>query len=151
MSGQQPVPAHMADREGLRQEYAEVHSNIRHYSLLRFTILTVYFAAFGGLASVAFGFVVARAGDADALRFGAPLAGVLVTGLFLHYESLIVEVLNKTRERGRCLETLLGYRLISLRSQSAIAVSQRLAKVFYWVLLVFWLAVSAQAARALLH
>lgn len=142
-------PAQTADAEGLRQEYAELSSNIRHYSLLRFTILTVYFAAFGALASVAFGFVAPRA-EAPTLEFGARIGGLLVTGLFLQYERLIVDVLDKTRERGREIEQLLGYRLIVLRSQAGITVAQRMARAFYWIVLAFWVGAIALAARDLL-
>src|SRR5205085_12632311 len=43
--------------ENLRLEYSEANNNRRHYSNLRFAVLTVFFAVLGGVASVAFGFV----------------------------------------------------------------------------------------------
>ena len=129
----------MPDVEGMRQEYTEINSNIRHYSLLRFTVLTVYFAAFGGISSVAFGFFVSQSGNNDFLETGARVAGFLVTILFSHYEYLIIEVLKKNRERGKYLEEKLGYRQITLRSQNAITISQYTARIFYYTLALFWL------------
>lgn len=135
--------------EGMRQEYTEVNNNIRHYSLLRFTVLTVYFAAFGGIVSVAFGFFVPQAGDDGYLKFGARVTGLLVTFLFSHYEYLIVDALRKNRARGKELESLLGYRQISSRADAPIRVSQHTARAFYWLLLSFWLWVIVQSAWAL--
>ncbi len=120
------------------------NNNIRHYSQLRFTVLTVYLAAFGGITSVAFGFFVPQAGNDDYLKFGARVAGLLVTFLFAHYEYLVTEVLSKNRTRGKDLESLLGYKQLTSRSHKAISVSQYTARALYYILLLFWLAMIIQ-------
>lgn len=125
--------------KGLRQEYTEINNNIRHYSALRFAVLTVHFAAFGGIASTAFNFFGAQTGDTESLKLGARIAGILVTELFNHYASLIEEALKINRERGMVLERLLGYEQITIRSQKGIVASKPMRQTFYRVLLLFWL------------
>ena len=137
--------------EGLRQEYTEVNNNIRHYSALRFAIFPVYFVAFGGLGSVAFSLFGAQSSNAEALKLGARISGVLITTLFFHYEYLIEEVLNKNRKRGQALEKLLGYNQITARSQKAINISQYMARGFYCILLLFWLVMIILSLRAIVR
>jgi hypothetical protein len=125
--------------ERMQQEYTEVNNNIRHYSLLRFTVLTVYFAAFGGIASVAFGFFVPQSGSDEHLKLGGRIAGFLVTFLFAQYEYLVVDALDKNRKRGKNLEKHLLYNQITSRSSKPIIISQYTLRVFYCLLLLFWM------------
>jgi hypothetical protein len=136
--------------EGPRQEYTEVNNNIRHYSALRFAIFPIYFVAFGGLASVAFGLFGAQA-NSEFLKLGARVSGVLVTVLFFHYEYLLEEVLNKNRKRGKELEALLGYKQITSRSQPAISVSYYMAWGFYSILLLFWMGMIILSIRLIVQ
>ncbi|MGE3385083.1 MAG: hypothetical protein AB7L70_19325, partial [Pyrinomonadaceae bacterium] len=120
------------------QEYTEINANIRHYSTLRFTVFTVFFVAFGGVAAVAFGLVSPRDGVHPILNLMAKFAGFLLTILFFYYECLIISVLMKNRERGTELEKHLGYRQISIRSMTAIKGSHRTAQGFYFLVALFW-------------
>ena len=141
----------ISNLEGLRQEYTEVNNNIRHYSALRFAIFPVYFVAFGGLVSVAFNLFGAQSSNSEVLKLGARIGGVLITTLFFHYEYLIEEVLNKNRKRGKELEKLLGYNQITSRSQKAINMSRYMARGFYCILLLFWLAMIILSIRVIVQ
>jgi hypothetical protein len=121
-----------------RSEYEQVNNNIRHYSSLRFAIITVFFAATGGIASVSFGLFGNQSADSEFLRICARFAGLLVTLLFLQYECLIGEVLSKNREIGRDLEKIFGSKQIASRSQVAITISHVLARALYISFLLFW-------------
>ena len=85
------------------REYAEACSFTRHYSSLRFAMLTVYFAIIGGLGAVA--------GGATTLRFGAvniqPIAAsaaILVTLVFLEFELVCERYLEHFTARSKILE-----------------------------------------------
>jgi len=125
--------------EGRRRlEYEQINNNIRHYSSLRFAIITVFFAATGGIASVGFGLFGNQSADSGFLRISARFAGLLVTLLFFHYECLIGEVLRKNREIGRNLEKVFGSKQITSRSHVAITISHFLARALYISFLLFW-------------
>jgi hypothetical protein len=126
------------DAVGFHQEYTEINNNIRHYSALRFHVLTVFFAATGGVASVAFGLFGIQARNSQFLSLSAKIAGLLLTALFFQYEWLIVEVLRKNRERGRELEKLLGYKQISMRSRRALTFSHLALRSLYFIFVLFW-------------
>src|SRR5918911_4054102 len=72
--------------EMLKLEYSEANSNIRHYSSLRFAILTVYFAVLGGLIAVAFGFFENKTENLLYLKLWGRIGGLITTYLFLVLE-----------------------------------------------------------------
>lgn len=125
--------------EGLRHEYTEVNNNIRHYSNLRFTVFTVYFATLGGLISVAFGFFESKAGNPEHMKLWSRIGGLVITSLFLQYHLRIQAVLVGTLEVGVKLESLLGYSQITNRSLSKSRITNHLTTVFYCLLILFWL------------
>lgn len=63
--------------ENLRLEYSEANNNRRHYSNLRFAVLTVFFAVLGGVASVAFGIVEIKSAPSLDITRWARRAGSL--------------------------------------------------------------------------
>jgi hypothetical protein len=127
--------------EGLRHEYTEVNNNIRHYSNLRFTAFTVYFAILGGLISVAFGFFEVKGGNPEHMKLWSRIGGLLITSLFLQYHLRIQAVLVGTLEVGVKLESLLGYSQITSRSLSQSRLTNHLTTAFYCLLIIFWLTV----------
>jgi hypothetical protein len=127
-----------ASEEDRRLEYAEVNNNIRHYSSLRFTIQTVFFAATGGLATVAFDLFDQPGGNDPTIKLSARIAGFLLTFLFFKYERLLVEVLAKNRRVGRDLEAVMGLSQISSRSRRSIVAAHWVARLLYISFLAFW-------------
>jgi hypothetical protein len=130
-----------------RAEYAEVNSNIRHYSSLRFAIITVFFAATGGVASVAFN--IFQADEAAMLKLAGRIAGLLITALFLQYEWLVGSVLAHNRKVGTALEIKMGLTQISKRSTKRVAIAHWFARVLYAVFLIFWSYMIWRATRPL--
>jgi hypothetical protein len=127
------------DLSGPRQEYHEINNNIRHYSGLRFQVLTVYFAAAAGIGAVAFGLIGAQSNPSEFLKITARIGGFVTTALFFQYECLILEALTKNRVRGRELEVLLDYNQITARSRRALKVSNFALRSFYCAFAAFWL------------
>lgn len=87
-----------------------------HYSALRFAIITVFFAATGGIASVAFNLFGVDRTDVFVTKLAARIAGFLVTLLFLQYEWLVESVLAHNRIVGSTLEELMSLSQIRTRS-----------------------------------
>jgi hypothetical protein len=131
-----PVISSPEDR---RAEYTEVNSNIRHYSSLRFAILTVFFGATGGLASVAFNVFNLRNLDPYVVSLTARIAGFCVTLLFFKYELLVQSVLKHNRQVGANLEKAMGLIQIQKRPNTLIDISRWAARLLYIVFLAFWL------------
>jgi hypothetical protein len=127
-----------ASCEDRRAEYTEVNSNIRHYSSLRFAILTVFFAATGGLASVAFNIFSVHVVNPSVVGLAARIAGFFVTLLFFQYELLVQSVLKHNRHVGAGLEKTMGLTQIRKRPSLFIDVSRWAARLLYMAFLGFW-------------
>src|ERR1051325_11414710 len=94
--------------ENLRLEYSEANRNRRHYSNLRFAVLTVSFAVLGGVASVAFGVVdIKSPGSLNVVRW-ARIAGLLFSIVFFWFEVLLDRHLRHFGRIARDLEGPLG-------------------------------------------
>lgn len=128
-----------ASPDDRRAEYSEINQNIRHYSSLRFAIITVFLAATGGLASVAFNAFSLRTEKLDLVQMVARIVAALVAALFLQYEVLIGGVLAHNRKVGAALEVRMGLAQIRTRSPTRIAIAHWFARVLYLGFLVFWL------------
>lgn len=133
-----PPKQKVNDPENLRHEYTQINEDIRHYSNLRFAIFTVYFAALGGLISVAFGLFEVKAGNPEQVMFWGRVGGLLVTLLFFYYEVRIQSFINHSFRRGRELEPLLGYKRISTRPSWGKFRSHHATIIFFLTLIVFW-------------
>jgi hypothetical protein len=95
--------------EEMKLEYSEVNQNMRHYSNLRFTIFTVYFAVLTGVIIIAFG-------DNRVLPYAPKLArffGLFLTLFFAYYHERASLVYQHFSSRGEALEKLLGYKQIT--------------------------------------
>lgn len=133
--------------EDQRLEYAEINLNIRHYSSLRFAIITVFFAATGGIASVAFNFFGNDSANVKTMQLCARIAGFLITLLFFQYEYLVGSVLLQNRSIGQGLEKKMGLTLLSSRRKRPIKVAHWLARILYAGFLLFWAFMIWQLAR----
>lgn len=118
----------------LKHEYSEINQNFRHYSALRFAILTVYFAGTGILLSVTFG---TTSNTTESLRFLAKVGGLVITIVFLIFEHILNEYLRHFAKVAVELEKSLGYRQFSTRP--AFRVQTRHATYsLYFLLTLFW-------------
>jgi hypothetical protein len=99
--------------EALRQQYTEVNNHLRHFGALRIASLTVYFAALGGLLSVAFGFFEVKSGNPEAVKLCGRIGGLMITLVFFYNELRIHSLLNHSYKVGRQLESSLGYTHLS--------------------------------------
>jgi hypothetical protein len=137
-----PLTQNLQDKsyiENLKHEYSEVNNDIRNHSTLRFNIFTVYLAAFGGLASVAFGFFEFKYGTPNHLKLWGRLGGLLVTLLFFYYELRIQSLINHNLKVGKEIELLLGYRHIATRPPWGRHRSHNATNIFFLILIAFWL------------
>jgi hypothetical protein len=121
--------------EGLRQEYSELNQNFRHYSALRFAILTVFFAVTGGLASVAFGFAQ---NVPPTISFAAKIGGFLISIMFFMFEIILQSYLHHFGNTFRKLEKSLGYSHMSTRPHSRIIRTQNATYGFFICVIAFW-------------
>ncbi len=118
----------------LRYEYSEVNQNFRHYSNLRFAILSVFFAGAGLLFSIAFGPINSTA----YFRMLAKLGGLLITIVFFIFEHILNEYLRHFAKVAIELEELLGYRQFKSRPQFRVQ-TRHATYGLYILLLVFWI------------
>lgn len=132
------------DAEGLRNEYTQVNEFIRHYTTLRFAIMTVYLAAMGGLVSVAFGFFEIKSGNPEHIKLWGRLGGLLTTSLFFIYEARIQSLINFRLELGKKLEDkLVGYTHLKSRPSWGRFRTHHFTIAFYLLLTIFWVAMTA--------
>jgi len=135
-----PSPPQIRLPEDLRAEYAEVGSYVRHYSNLRFAMLTVYFPVVGALGAVALGIVNGHSRVIDVARVGAAGAA-LMTAVFFTFEVACERYLRFFGDHLRKLEQELGYSALTLRPRNRGFV--RIAtNTLYVTSLLFWISVA---------
>jgi hypothetical protein len=124
--------------EHLRLEYSEANNNLRHYSNLRFAVLTVFFAVLGGVVAVGFGIVEIKSPTSENIVLWARIAGLIFTIVFFSLEVVCHLNLRHFQNVARELEDLLGYHQFKTRKF-------RFPKPFYFTwgmygaLIIFWL------------
>jgi hypothetical protein len=122
--------------EGLRHEYSELNQNFRHYSALRFAILTVYFAVIAGLASVAFGITKVTL---DIFNQAAKLGGLFVTLVFFVFEVILERYLTHFSKVITQLEKSLGYSQLSSKPRSRFLKTRYATWGLFTLLALFWI------------
>jgi hypothetical protein len=90
-------------------EYSDLLATYRHYSTLRFSIMTVFIVITSGLFSVALGLV--GTAPRSSLAPAAKVAGLFMTAVFFCFEERIHAILHTLRNRAIELENALGYDL----------------------------------------
>ena len=121
--------------EGLRHEYSEVCQNFRHYSALRFAMMTVFFATVGGLATVAFPDKQASFGF---LNTAARIGGLTITLTFFLLEVILEGYLRHYAGVAMKLEQSLGYSQFSTRPRFRGLRTKHATWTIYALLAVFW-------------
>jgi len=131
--------------ENLRLAYAEANNNLRHYSSLRFAVLSVFFAVLGGVVSVAFGIIEIKSPSPQSIFMWARIAGLIFTIVFFSIEILCHLNLDHFQRVANELEDQLGYHQLKTRKF-------RFPRPFYFTwgmyssLLIFWLISIVQSA-----
>lgn len=125
--------------ENLRVEYSEASNNRRHYSNLRFAVLSVCFAVLGGLSSVAFEIVEIKSPSPSHVVLGARIGGFIFTVFFFSFEILCVLYLCHFERIAKELEDQLGYKQLTMRKLQRYMPGVFLAWGMYLLLIVFWL------------
>jgi hypothetical protein len=127
-------PKEVADK----QEYTEVCENFRHYSNLRFAILTLFFAVYAGLLSILFGDKPLQ----GTMRGIVEGAGLIVTWVFWAYSSTTMNHLEHYGKRASLLEKQLGFLNLSARPVAPWWRNMRNAsRLLYATTLIFWMIV----------
>ncbi|SRR5260370_32913486 len=131
--------------EELMHEYSEVCNDIRNHANLRFSIFTVYLAALGGLASVAFGFFESKYAKPEIIQLWGRFGGLLVTLLFFYYELRIQSLINHNIKAAKKLEIPLKYSHFSFRPSWGAFRSHHATNAFFVILTLFWILVTFTA------
>lgn len=112
-------------------DYAEVMSSIRHYSALRFAMLTLFSGAIAGLIVGQYG------GYQTGLpRPVAPVAGLLITVIFLWLEITLDSYMNTFEAVARTLKPAGHWSSRSAVTNSLVVIPLR---SLYVLVFVFWL------------
>ena len=101
--------------ENLRLAYAEANNNLRHYSNLRFAVLSVFFAVLGGVVSVAFGIIEIKSPSPPHIILWSRIAGLVFTSVFFSIEILCHLNLGHFQRVASELEDRLGYYQLKTR------------------------------------
>jgi|SRR5205085_283065 len=125
--------------ENLRLEYSEANNNRRHYSNLRFAVLTVFFAVLGGVASVAFGFVEIKSPSSLNIARWARIAGFIFTAIFFYIEILCELNLRYFGRVAKDLEESLGYHQFRNRKFRYVPKTPYIMWGMYTLIILFWL------------
>lgn len=126
--------------ENLRLEYSEANNNRRHYSNLRFAVLSVFFAVLGGVVSVAFGIVEIKSPTSTDIAWWARIAGLLFTVVFFSFEILCDLNLRHFGRVAKELEKELGYRQFQTRNFGYFPRALYFTWSMYGLLILFWIA-----------
>ncbi len=126
----------MEDSTRLKDEYHELGQTMRHYSALRFAMLTVFFALVVGIITISF-----DATNADKfVMISTRIGGLIVTLAFWVFEYRLEVYMRHFERRVADLETALGYNIYTGRKFGGVRfINTPLAiRILYFSVLVFW-------------
>jgi hypothetical protein len=124
--------------ELVKTEYVEVCANFRHYSSLRFGILTVYFAVLVilGAPILNFGLVTQ-----PVVLISLKIIGLVITFVFWRYQETAMGHLAHYGDRAKEIEAILGYSNLSTRPTPKrwFARMSFATRLLYGTMMLFWL------------
>jgi hypothetical protein len=123
--------------EGLRHEYTEICNSNRHYSNLRFAILTVCFAIMGGLLKILFDSPLC---STNPKIVSLKVVGIVTALIFGIFELYCLNYILTFIENAKDLESKLGYKQFENRENKILKTKYlKFANVgIYIVLIIFW-------------
>ena len=124
--------------ECLRHAYTEAAASFRHYSNLRFTILSVFVAVVGALGGVVFGLIGNSKPTPGIVRL-ASAAAIVVTWTFFTCEVVCERNRHHFAQMLRELETVLPCKAMTQFPVSSLFQAARAFKVLYSLNLLLWL------------
>lgn len=129
-----------ADSEGNRHEYSEICSALRHYSALRFAVLTVFFALLAGLVTVVFGDFQQNQQSINFIDKSAKIGGIFGTFIFWIFEERILSTMRYLERRVSDLEGYLGYKQYSPQRRRTFLYikTQYATRMLYIMIGMFW-------------
>ena len=119
-----------------KDEYLDASNNQRQFMSLRFAQLTVFLAITGFLINLLLG------GSPALTSLGTFLlkvSGILVTVLFWIHQERTMAFWNHFVRRAARLEKKLGFQQYSTRPESGWLSSFKAMRVFFFVVLLFWI------------
>lgn len=123
-------------KELLLDELKEIGHQLRHYSSLRFAILTVFFAFLGGAVSI--GTTLQQQQIQDFYVISVKLGGFLGTLVFWFFEMRIGRNFVRYEIRADEIEKQLGFHVYSGRLNVTIK-TPWVTAVLYSAVLIFWI------------
>lgn len=124
----------MQSKERLMQEFTEIGNSIRHYSALRFAILTLFFAFAGGTIS----FVYGEHPPSEVLaKVGTQIAGIVGSLVLWFFEYRLQEEFLHLERRSAQIEQQLEYNVYKRRTLLRIRMFW-LTSLLYGGVVLFW-------------
>jgi hypothetical protein len=120
-----------------QDEYTQASENIRHFQTTRFTLLTVFIAISAGLLTV---LSSAQSTSPGHLPLILKIAGLATTLLFWLLQERTMLYWYHFVHRAAELESVLGYKLYSVRPNAGIFTSNIAIRLFFLVIALFWIA-----------
>jgi hypothetical protein len=124
------------DYELKRDELQEIGLQIRHYSNLRFAVLTVLFAFLGGAVTISTN--LQQQSINEFYVTSVKVAGLLGTLVFWYFELRLAGFLEKYETRADEIEKQLKYQVYSGRLKVRIKTTWIMGSLYFAVLL-FWI------------
>jgi len=126
--------------ESVRNEYEQLSQTHKHYSGLRYAILTVFFAITAGFVSVSFGQTMSALTATSFLNIAAKIGGICTTYAFWSLEERLDAYLKHFDQRLLALEEILGYQIYSRRPKyhRPFLRTQMATRLLYSIVAVFW-------------
>lgn len=125
-------------QEHYRDEYKEASANLRHYSLLRFTVFTVFLAVQAGL--IGFG-LNANSTRLPTLTIIVKIAALVATFVFWIYTERVNAYRKLFLKRACDLENRLGFEQYVSRQKPMLGFLSTLfaTRLFFLAVAAFWL------------
>lgn len=129
------------DYQKIQHEYSEIAIGLRHYSSLRFAILTVFFALIGGLATIYFGEIKSISQGNQFVLVATQIGGLVVTYVFYVFERRLIGYMNYFAGRLKEMEVELGYRGYGHRPmvRNILLHTHTATQVIYISTAIFWM------------
>jgi dipeptide/tripeptide permease len=122
-------------KDDLKDEYADVSQNIRHWQNMRFAQLTVFIAAMAGLMSAMF---QTSGTSTDLARISLKVAGLVAVAIFWVMDERVVQYWRSYRHRAVELENELGFKQHSATPPRHLITAGNAVRLLFVLLLAFW-------------
>lgn len=123
-------------KENYQEEFQEIGQLIRHYSNLRFAVLTVFLGFLGGAVTIGANLQIQAVSSFYILSIKA--AGLLGTLVFWYFEWRIGQTFVHLEKRVEKLEKKLGYKTYTGRLSIKLK-TPYIMTILYGIVFIFWI------------